>query len=313
MKINSISIFLTRRCNYRCPYCSTDTGPDPEDKLTLTELKDIILQAKSLGARWLIISGQGEPLLDENLFPILDFARKQALKTKIFTNGSLINQDTAAELYRRNVSVVYKLHALKKPLYDSLAGKVNATAWESLKQEIEGITEIPSGLKYLIDAGYIKKRASLFESLLQIETVILLENIGDIKRLALFCRKTGMDFLPEILIETPSVKGIKTITEEDERRVFKDVGRILGLPFLMQQWLRCRFETNPALDISGNIRHCTSLTLDELWNIRKMPLKSMHSKELCRRKALGMISPLFSLPCNRFRLCATRRFWKKQR
>jgi len=310
MKINSLSIFLTRRCNYRCQYCSTNTGQDPEDKLTLDELEDIVLQAKSLGAKWLIIPGQGEPFLDENLFPLLDFAVDQGLRTKIFTNGSLINRETAIELYKKKVAIVYKLHALDKSLYDSLAGKKHATVWipYCVDPAINEIVQIPAGLKWLIDVGYTQKKWSLFESLLQIEVVVLQQNIEQVKSVAQFCRKLGIDLAPETLIQTPCVTKTMAVTYQQERRLFDELRQILGFHLVVQQWKRCRFETNPCLDISGNIRHCCSLPAKELGNIRSVSLKGLHSRELRCRKRNRMISPLFSFSHHGFRLCATRRY-----
>jgi MoaA/NifB/PqqE/SkfB family radical SAM enzyme len=313
MRINSLNIFLTRRCNYSCVYCSTDTGEDPEDKLTFDELKGLIFQAKTLGAKWLMISGQGEPFMDENIFPIIEFAAGQGLRVKVFTNGSLIEPDTAKNLYEKNVAIVFKLHSLDKALFDSLAGHVTPV-WLPcfVDREKTGQRKIPAGLKHLIDAGYCNKKSSLFESLLQVEAVVVQKNMGQIKDIASFCQKLGIDLMAETLIETPCVDKTMGISLQQEQQLFKELLKLGAWSFAARQCIRCRFETNPAVDISGNIRHCSSLPAKGLGNIRDNTLKELHMEELRLRKQLNMMSPPISFHKGGFRMCATRKVLKNK-
>ncbi len=312
MKIYSLGIFLTRKCNFSCIYCCSETGADPSDKMTLEEIKDTILQAKGLGAREIVIPGEGEPVLDKNLFPIIDFASKNSLNVTVFTNGSLIDRELAYRFYKHKVSIVFKLHALDKVNFDLLAGKENATAWADymICAGSETGRNIPKGLINLMDAGYSKTpKRPFFKPLLEIETVVVKQNLKHVPEVAFFCREIGVDCMVETLIRTNNA-AVKTsslcVTAEEENRLYQKLCSILGWRFRFRQKVRCRFETNPFLDVSGNIRHCFSLPC-EAGNIRDFSLAELHGREMNIRKKREMLNKKISFDCHGFRVCASRK------
>lgn len=312
MRINSLGISLTRRCNLNCIYCCSETGVDPPDKLTIYELKNLVLQAKALGAKWVIIPGEGEPFLDENLFPLIDFAIENGLRIKIFTNGLLIDRQTAAYLYRRNVAVVFKLHSLHESTYDLLAGKPNITNWTDYRtyKDTEIIKRIPQGLKNLLNAGYSRSPLLPFsESLLQIESIVVQQNLNCLPKVASLCKELGVNLLAETLIRARRSEknaSILMVPAKEELKIFDTIYGILGWKFKLQQKIRCRFETNPFFDISGNILHCFSLAAD-IGNIKEYSLAELHQKEILIRKEKGMISRKFSFNHHGFRCCTSRK------
>ncbi|MCK4826038.1 radical SAM protein, partial [bacterium] len=278
----------------------------------LDELKHALLQARALGAKWIVIPGEGEPFLDENLFPLIEFASHNGLKVKIFTNGSLIDDRAATYLFRKKVSVVFKLHSLDKSAYDFLAGR-NTTDWVDycvgkLKDKSK---KIPRGLKCLLEAGYSKIPTLPYEeSLLQLQTIVVRPNLKAVPDIARFSRDLGIGFFVETLIRTKVVEQntpMLVATVEEEMKVFRELSRILGWKFRLRQKVRCRFETNPFLDVSGNIRHCFGLAAD-IGNIRDTSLAELHEKEHKARKKMGMISKPWSWNHKGFRCCAVRRF-----
>lgn len=313
MKINSLGIFLTRKCNFRCIYCCTDIGEDPTDKMTFNEIKGALLQAKASGIKCITVPGEGEPFLDENLFPLIDLVSMLGLKMKVYTNGTLIDKKKADYLFKKRVAIVYKLHSLDKSVYDLLIGISDTAGWKDYHDPAGKKNKpfkIPQGLKYLLEAGYAEESSTLFsESLLQIQSVITKKNIKCMPHVASFCKSLGLDFMVETLIMKNMAKenaGDLEITDDEEMKVYSDLGRILGWKFMLQQKKRCCYETNPFLDISGNIRHCFSLPAD-VGNIRDEPLRELHQKELSVRNEKGMISKAFSFKHKGFRYCASRK------
>ncbi len=312
MKIDSIGIFLTRRCNFRCVYCCTETGADPSDKMTFEELKETILQAKALGTREIVIPGEGEPFLDENLFPLIDFAVINGLKVKVFTNGALIDRYAAETLFQKKVNIIFKLHSLDRKIYDCLAGKSNATNWTDFhnRNNVNKIKSIPSGLKYLLETGYGNLSSPLFsETLLQIETVVVEKNLKCVPIIAQLCKDLGVDCMVETLIKSVVADNHTSelgVSSEEELKLFNVLKDIMGLRFMLRQKVRCRFETNPFIDLSGNIRYCFCLPAD-MGNIRDTPLAVLHNKELSFRKSIGMISKRIDIHRRGFRHCASRK------
>lgn len=69
-----------------------------EEELTFTECKDLINQIFSLKVSHLIFSG-GEPLLRDDIFDLIKYARGKPIKmVDVITNGLLINKKTAEAL-----------------------------------------------------------------------------------------------------------------------------------------------------------------------------------------------------------------------
>ncbi|RKX64309.1 MAG: radical SAM protein, partial [Tenericutes bacterium] len=140
-RLLSMEIEFSLHCNFRCPYCYVPHNSYPENELSKKEICDVILQAKDLGARKIIILG-GEPTLYPNLLEIIEFIKKQKLKVEIFTNGTKITEDFAKQLYDNNVRVVLKMNSFDENIQDTLAGKKGA------------FTLIQQALHNLKKAGY---------------------------------------------------------------------------------------------------------------------------------------------------------------
>ncbi len=311
MRIDSVGIFLTRRCNFLCAYCCAETGVDPPDKMTFEELESVVRQARALSARWVVIPGEGEPLLDDNLFPLVEFAQSLGLSTKVYTNGSLLDAARAARLFELRVSLVFKLHAFDRATYDALAGiQADYVPWEEYEGAGSAAVKIPRGLRLLLEAGYNRaQRIRSGESLLQIESVVVRQNLAALPHIARWCRAQKVDFLVETLLPT-RVAGETTglsVTPDEEHDLFKELRQILGWKFACSQRIRCRFETNPFIDLSGNLRHCFGLAC-HVGNVRDRGLADLHERELAVRKQIRLLSWPIALGRPGFRCCASRRF-----
>ena len=71
-RLLSMEIEFSRACNFRCVYCYQEYRTAGSDELTREEIKDVLLQAKELGARKIIILG-GEPSIYPHLVEMLHF------------------------------------------------------------------------------------------------------------------------------------------------------------------------------------------------------------------------------------------------
>lgn len=84
---------VTCKCNLKCEHCY-NTFFDRNrvrDELSVKEGMKIISQAKNLGLKAILFTG-GEPLLRENLFLLIKFAKKEKLIVFLATNGTLIDK-----------------------------------------------------------------------------------------------------------------------------------------------------------------------------------------------------------------------------
>jgi len=112
---------MTSRCNLRCIHCHAFGGEVTYDELTTEEGKALIDQIAALGIRTLVFTG-GEPLLRNDLFELIAYARSKRLNIHIATNGTLITKEVAKLLSRYKVSAVIGLDGMDPNIHDSIRG-----------------------------------------------------------------------------------------------------------------------------------------------------------------------------------------------
>jgi len=116
-------------CNYNCPKCFSggsdiyrrqlmERGGSMEFDLDLRER--MIVEAKTLGAKTLVIGGAGEPLMFPELEKVLEITSLNEMYTVLFTNGSLLSKRRAEGYFSRGVSLVFSFDAISSRSYDRL-------------------------------------------------------------------------------------------------------------------------------------------------------------------------------------------------
>jgi len=109
LKLRSLALELTPRCNQQCVYCYNPWRSEPElaaEELSTTAicgLVDRILEQAEL--QRLTLTG-GEPLLRRDLFQIIDHINGRGLPVVLISNGGRIARDTARMLADRDVRYV---------------------------------------------------------------------------------------------------------------------------------------------------------------------------------------------------------------
>ncbi len=104
LTVPPIAIFsITNRCNLRCKGCYAQAiRGDSPDELSAAELRDIVVQADSLGVSFFVIAG-GEPLTRPEIMDITrDFPHIVFL---LFTNGMLLDAGMIARLAEQRNTV----------------------------------------------------------------------------------------------------------------------------------------------------------------------------------------------------------------
>ncbi len=168
----SMELELSRACNLRCIYCYASSGQALKNELTQEEIFEVIDHATELGAKKIIVLGGGEPLMYPNLFEIIDYIISKGVKVDLFTNGTLIDNDTAKKLFQRNVSISMKMNSRNPKIQDELAGKKGT------------FTAIEKGLQAFRQAGYPDENHTF-----GIETIVCRQNYDELPDLWRWARK----------------------------------------------------------------------------------------------------------------------------
>lgn len=111
-----LSLDLTSNCNYRCDWCFNKhlLGKDPKDKLTLKQTKQLLDESVKLGVKTLVFPGTGEPTLDKNFYPIIEYANNLGLVTVVYSNlTGNVDENAIRMMYENNVSIGIKYDSLE--------------------------------------------------------------------------------------------------------------------------------------------------------------------------------------------------------
>ncbi|MBE8538596.1 radical SAM protein [Geoglobus acetivorans] len=95
----------TARCNLKCVHCYADAGAKKKGELTTDEANEFIDDLAEMKVPVLLLSG-GEPLMREDIFELIEYAKSKGLYVSLSTNGTLINDVVAERLAELKVDYV---------------------------------------------------------------------------------------------------------------------------------------------------------------------------------------------------------------
>ena len=181
-KKNNIIILwaLGSPCNLSCKYCYFGI---PENKILKSSVPDIttkealnfIKDLSKLNIKRICIAG-GEPLLNKNIFKILNALKNSGIQIAIATNGTLITDRVAFQIVQNNVAAaLVSLDSYKADYHNKWRGGFNATI---------------QGIKNLI----IQKKKAKNKIKIGIYTVVTKKNIKDIIDTMDFVVDLGVDY-----------------------------------------------------------------------------------------------------------------------
>ena len=264
-RLLTIEIEPSMKCNYKCSYCYAAHEKPPKNELSLDEVKNIIIQAKDLGAKKIIILG-GEPTIYKHFRTVIEFISGLGLQSEIFTNGSTITEDLAGFLFKNRVRVVIKLNSLNPEIMAELTNRK-----DSLDKAL-------NSLKLLKEAGYGK------DLLLGASTVICQYNYDEILHLWQWLK--DQDIAPYFEMITPQGRakendGISLPTEKVEE-LFNKIAELdyklygekwdIQPPLIGGKCLRNLYSC--VVDSTGNVKPCVGVNIN-CGNIRKNTLQEI--------------------------------------
>lgn len=205
----SMEIEFSRTCNFRCPYCYNDEAGE-ENPLTSDEIEDVILQARGLGARKIIILG-GEPMIYPGVREKIRFIREHDMSVEMFTNGTNMTPENARFMYEHDVAVVVKMNSFKPELQDKLTG--HEGSHETTREAIANLEA----------AGYPAPGKRL-----AISTIICRPNIDELPELWRWARRKGIEPYFEML--TPQGRALENewlpTSVSRQKELFEELCRI---------------------------------------------------------------------------------------
>ena len=262
-RLLSMEIELGLQCNFRCQYCYVGQSGTPKGELTVDEIQGVVMQAKALGARKIIVLG-GEPMIHPDVMRLLEFIRGEGLSVEMFTNGSAVTDEAARRLYKLGVQVVLKMNSFKEEVQDGLAG-------------VKGAYQIiQSAYRNLIAAGFPSEGHSL-----AISTIICNQNLSELAGMWQWLRDRKIT--PYFEIMTPQGNAQDNNHLEVELPVLQTLfGELAELdharygykwepqpPLVGDRCLRHQFSC--LVTAKGDVQPCVGVTIP-VGNVRERPL-----------------------------------------
>jgi len=111
-------------CQYNCLKCFSKGSKRFQNlshiKFSHSIRIKLMKEAKKLGAKTLIISGEGESFLFRDIEEIINLTNKLKMNMIIFTNGLSLNQKKIKEYFSKGVSLIISIDSLNEKTYDKL-------------------------------------------------------------------------------------------------------------------------------------------------------------------------------------------------
>jgi MoaA/NifB/PqqE/SkfB family radical SAM enzyme len=310
-KPSMLTFSNTNACNLACSYCSTNAGKKLENELSLPEKKKLIRDARTLGVKFILLCGSGEPMYDPDFDELYDFIIAQKLRPGIITNGCFLSEKYIRRFYSDNAYLIVKCNSLDRIVNDRLLGKKDAYSWEMFAD-----TLIPSGIARLLRAGFnTVKNKRRFRPIFEIETVITKENLDGIPAIAHFCKKTNTNLYIDTLLWLERAKINKQQLEcskAEYRWLYRELVSIFGIQYLWKEFFHiCNAEKNPTVGPCGEVTVC-HLRTHSMGSIRNDSLEHLFQKAQLLRKSQKVPFYKYVLREPSFRTCPAREFYKYQ-
>jgi len=127
----TVQIEPSSMCNLRCKSCSYSLETTNKFNLTAEQVEQL-LKRLSFPIKSIILSGIGEPLINPDLFAIIDQLAARKIKCTIYTNGTLLTPQKADMILSRNniISLAISCDSSIKNIFEELRTGADFEEWE---------------------------------------------------------------------------------------------------------------------------------------------------------------------------------------
>ncbi len=269
-----LSLYLDTACNLDCVFCFLDSGKSHgEEQLSLEQYKEVIRQGRNLGVKSTLFFGAGEPLIDEKLFPLIEYSNRLGLYSVMFTNASLVTKETARRIKDLNLSVVTSIKSRNPKTLEELTG-------------VKGSAEkIYTGFQHLLDAGLNQTDPTR----LGMDILICRQVYDEVPELIRSCMENNIHPMVESLLwKGRAVKNYDKLQISDEQK--KKLSSRLGKEFPELTGERAYFDGSACgvdhytvfVNYNGDVWQCFSRDI-VAGNIKESSLRDIWNNHSLRQ------------------------------
>jgi len=245
-----VTVDVTRRCNLNCIGCRYHSqaieniqSPGNQKVLDIDPLlfKNLCRELAALGTKAIDLSGEGEPLVNKDLFQLISVAKTTGLDVTVFSNGTLLDSQHIESLINSQLDrLKVSLWGSTKDVYESNYPGTNPDYFD----------RIVDGLKRLASAK--QKHGSLKPAVI-VHHPINRNNYRTLEEFVALAHKTGCDGVSFSPLKTRRGGLISvSLQPEEEKEVLSCLSSLqskastLGLKNNIKDTLR-RYEVGEAV------------------------------------------------------------------
>ena len=126
--LKELSVEITRKCPNCCLHCSSSSNKNCNEKMPYDKFKEIVLDAKELGANTVCLSG-GEPFLHSEIVQMIDFVHSCKLNCYVYTSGIIFDEFGATSSFSKELikhisgkvtKLIFNIEAGTEETYDKI-------------------------------------------------------------------------------------------------------------------------------------------------------------------------------------------------
>lgn len=271
-----VMLELTDCCNIDCKFCFNKLPTQARGRkkeLTTQQWKTVIDKISKASVPIVRFTG-GEPLIREDIFVLMEYARAKGLKVWLNTNAALITRQNAARIVRYADNVLIPLNA-----YD-LKGEYAITGYKYFKKKLKGICLLKKyGIKYL-RCGTVATKNNI-DNLERIHTLVRRLDVSDwelFREMPLFQQsqkltRDNIAILVEKLLsinkkenKNYKIANALPFCSYDPEKVKKVALGAIADDGHIRFAVNARGQAKPMYYINENIGDILDLNIREIWN-----------------------------------------------
>lgn len=280
LQTSEVFIYLTNRCNLKCPYCYLSSGDVTYAELSLSQWQKVLENLFAAGFTTVTFSG-GEPLLYPAFPELCEFAHKLGFQICVLSNGLLWTEELIARLAPVLSEVQLSLDGFDADSY-------------AFVRKVNGFDRVLRSLDLLYDAGVM----------LSISVTPLYENVADFQQHYINFGHQLLSHYPNLQIkfsyELMPGRAIEVSTELNDRYRQIIYGIVEELyPDYAAENFYMNLKTKKrirgcgygglTLAADGNVYWCNRLPqLKSVGNILSMPLEQILSMSMQTKSAVAV-------------------------
>lgn len=286
-KLSYLMLNLPWSCDMACGYCYRE-GEKSNDSFTRSDLKrrlEVISETADLGAKTLLIAGQGEPLLRRELtMQLIEHASSEGLTTLLYTNGTHLDSSTVDELFTKNVSLVTSLDALDLAIFEKITHYKHL---DRLMANLEGVRDRYGAAVRLREDGLLETRWGVI-------SVINNHNEHEIPKIKEFCAEDAY-YIVNFLINEGAAKNIYQdyVGSPENLKRLVEIANVhtdtdqSGISLAGRSGQCIFLQHGLIIDADGNSQACPGKTGTDLANISDTSVKQLWERTRAYANAKG--------------------------